>query len=56
MVKHTQTIRRQFPNELFECVWPFCWIGAEKVNSIFQKKKQSKNYALKELEFLVFEI
>ena len=54
MVKYTQTIRRQIPDELFECVWPFCWIGAEKVNSIL-KKKQSNNYALKELEFLVFE-
>ena len=24
MVKHTQKIRRQFADELFECVWPFC--------------------------------
>ena len=24
----TQTIRRQSANELFECVWPFCGIGA----------------------------
>ena len=24
MVKHTQTIRRQIADELFECVWPFC--------------------------------
>ena len=23
MVKHTQTIRRQIGDELFECVWPF---------------------------------
>ena len=23
MVKHTQTIRRQIADELFECVWPF---------------------------------
>ena len=23
MAKHTQTIRRQFAGELFECVWPF---------------------------------
>ena len=23
MAKHTQTIRRQFTDELFECVWPF---------------------------------
>ena len=28
MVKHTQAIRREFPDELFECVWPFCGIGA----------------------------
>ena len=24
MVKHTQTIRQRFADELFECVWPFC--------------------------------
>ena len=28
MVKHTQTIRRQIADEFFECVWPFCEIGA----------------------------
>ena len=28
MVKHTQTSRRQFVDGLFECVWPFCGIGA----------------------------
>ena len=33
MVKHTQ-IRRQISDELFECVWPFCEIGAEKVKTI----------------------
>ena len=27
MVKHTQTIRRQFADELFECAWPFCETG-----------------------------
>ena len=32
MAKHTQTIRRQFADDLFECVWPFCGIGAWKVN------------------------
>ena len=32
MVKHTQTISRQIANELFECVWPFCGIGACRVN------------------------
>ena len=29
MVKHTQTIRRQFVDELFECVWPFCGISVK---------------------------
>ena len=24
MIKHTQTIRPQFADELFERVWPFC--------------------------------
>ena len=36
MVKHTQTIRRQFVNELFECVWPFYEIGAERVKEHLQ--------------------
>ena len=29
MAKHTQTIRREFANELCECVWPFCGIKNE---------------------------
>ena len=40
MVKHTKTIRLQFDNELFECVWPFCEIGAQRVNTyqfLFEK-------------------
>ena len=28
MVKHTQTTRQQIAHELFECVWPFCEVGA----------------------------
>ena len=32
MVKHTQTVSWQFADKLFECVWPFCEIGAERVN------------------------
>ena len=32
MVKHTQTIRQQFGEELFECVWPFCGVGAKGLN------------------------
>ena len=31
MAKYIQTIRRQIADELFECVWPFCEIGAQKV-------------------------
>ena len=33
MIKHTQTISRQFAVELFECVWPFSEIGAERVKT-----------------------
>ena len=28
IVEHTQTIRLQIADELFECVWPFCETGA----------------------------
>ena len=31
MAKHTQTIRRQIADELFECVRPFCEFGAYRV-------------------------
>ena len=34
MVKHTQTIRRQFVEELFERVWLFCGVGAENVKTV----------------------
>ena len=34
MVKYTQAIRRQIADELFECVWPFCGIGAERVKNL----------------------
>ena len=34
MVKHTQIIRRQIAEELFECVWPFDGIGALRVNTV----------------------
>ena len=30
MVKHTQKIRRQTAEELLECVWPFCGVGAQR--------------------------
>ena len=32
MVKHTQTIRQQIADILFECVWLFCEIDAKRVN------------------------
>ena len=31
MVKHTQVIPRQIADELCECVWPFCEIGAKRI-------------------------
>ena len=31
MVKHTQKVRRQIADELFEYVWPICGIGALRV-------------------------
>ena len=31
MVKPTQTICQQIADELFECVWTFCGIGALRV-------------------------
>ena len=43
MVKHTQTIRRQFAEELFEWVWPFCDIGAESVTGYGSKFSSSFN-------------
>ena len=33
MFKHTQIIRREIADELLECVWPFCEIGAERVKA-----------------------
>ena len=46
MVKHTQTIRRQFAEELFELVWPFRGIGAsysmhERVKGLMDGTVQS---------------
>ena len=42
MVKHTQTIRCQIADELFECVWPFCEIGAWRVKVLQQCGKRLK--------------
>ena len=43
MVKHTQTIRRQFADEFFEFVWPFCEIGAWRANYQELTNVKSKN-------------
>ena len=39
---NTQTIRRLFADELFECVWPFCGICAYRVkkNPVWLNRKQ----------------
>ena len=37
MVKYTQTILQESANELFECVWPFCGIGAQGLIISFYK-------------------
>ena len=39
MVKHTETIRRQFADELFESVWPFVGLPLKglKFRNIFQR-------------------
>ena len=46
MVKHTQTIRRQIADKLFECGWPFYGVGTYRVNwdvvSISYFKKYSR--------------
>ena len=48
MVKHTQIIRRQFEDKLFECVWPFCGIGACWCSNVSRVKYTfvSKSYFL----------
>ena len=32
MVKHTQIIRRKKNDEMFQCVWSFCRVGAWRVS------------------------
>ena len=36
MVKHIQITCRQIADELLECVWQFCEIGAYRVKSIIR--------------------
>ena len=44
MVKQTQTIYREFADNLFECAWPFCGVSTLSVNicpvSLFRFQKQ----------------
>ena len=40
MVKHTQTIRRQIADELFECIWPFYGIDVLRVNEVKCDRQQ----------------
>ena len=37
MVKHTQAIRRLLANEMYECVWPFGKVGAQRVKLTLNK-------------------
>ena len=39
IVRHTQTIRRQFADELFECVWRLSEGGTRKINSRWKRYK-----------------
>ena len=36
MAKHTQTIRRQIADELFECVWPFVKLTLKLLNTMLE--------------------
>ena len=38
MVKHTQTIRRQIADELFECVWPLTSVFEGLLQNLLNKK------------------
>ena len=43
MVKHTQTIRGQIADKLFECVWPYCGVDVQMVKIwFFQLLSNSK--------------
>ena len=54
MVKHTQTFCWQIAGELFECVWPFCGIGAYRVNSI--ASDMIDNYEESFINILIFRL
>ena len=44
MAKHTQTIRRQYADKLFECVWPFCGIGTYKFRNVVDIYVQAADF------------
>ena len=55
MVKHTQTIRRQTANELFECFCRFCGLALK--GYLHYKTITSQNelyYVLKDIQAFVF--
>ena len=46
MIKHTQNNSSATVDELFDCVWPLCWVRAQRVNINYfehylDQKKQS---------------
>ena len=44
MAKHTQSIRRQYADELFECVWPFRGSGAYKFRNVVDIYVQAADF------------
>ena len=55
MAKHTQTIRWQFADELFDCVWPFFGIDAKRVNNICGKVKANLGLLSRVVLFVNFD-
>ena len=56
MVKHTQTIRWQIADELFECIWPFCEIGAKTVRNWFLEILKNSNVLISHWDQLQFSV
>ena len=54
MVKHTQTIRRQIVDELFECVRPFCEVAPKGFNLLDLEKFISSEPLILEYFSLTF--
>ena len=47
MVKHTQTIPRQITDELFDCVWPFCEMALNELETNFGDDPNVEKVALR---------